>query len=321
MSSQNEDQQHARYSATRLLFRREVIERLAPEGVLTIDIHPADGEPFAVSMTRKQFEQTFAHVLTTRSWAQGNYHYPTLPSRARAFITDGSGGQDEVTPVGRSVSGNNKQGRSTHATSTRREGRPATSIRRYFRPYSILRERKTTIAHTFASAIAPIDNPTPEQIDAALEVLTTALRDVRRSDSSTVLCVYCDAPAEDWDHLEALVTGGRTSGYGHTLGNLVPSCKNCNTQKGNKPWRDWLRTRPNGPARIRAIEQYIRYCAPTHRPYEELCRLVPDTMRRYEELQAQILTLMAEADQVAAEIRDKSRLASEAAKNDSSGPP
>lgn len=70
------------YRATRLLFRRDVIETLAPH------------ERFAVEtpvgtfvMTRAEFDAVFAHVRRTASYRdRGVYHYPTVPRAALPFL-------------------------------------------------------------------------------------------------------------------------------------------------------------------------------------------------------------------------------------------
>lgn len=53
-----------------------------------------------------------------------------------------------------------------------------------------------------------------------------------------IVCVYCGIrEAETWDHLYALVRNNEPSGYGHNYGNLIPSCKGCNSKKGNRDWQ------------------------------------------------------------------------------------
>jgi hypothetical protein len=45
------------------------------------------------------------------------------------------------------------------------------SIRSHLAPYSIFSKRKTTIAHAFASALAPSDEFDKEKVEAALKEL------------------------------------------------------------------------------------------------------------------------------------------------------
>jgi hypothetical protein len=89
------------------------------------------------------------------------------------------------------------------------------------------------------------------------------------------------------------------SGFGHRLGNLVPCCKPCNSEKGNKPWDTFLRQRgPEGEQRIPTMAAYLaafeaRDAIPSHlAEYDEL-----------EQLKQRVLVLLAEADQLAARIR------------------
>lgn len=47
-------------------------------------------------------------------------------------------------------------------------------------------------------------------------------------------CIYCGALAEQIDHIIPLARGGR-----HAIGNLAPSCANCNQSKGSKFIMEW----------------------------------------------------------------------------------
>lgn len=73
----------ARYPATRLHFKREIIDRLRPDDAFEVVT------PIGVfRMTRNEFEETFPNVLKTRSWNEGarEYHYPAPPKRALAYL-------------------------------------------------------------------------------------------------------------------------------------------------------------------------------------------------------------------------------------------
>ena len=104
------------------------------------------------------------------------------------------------------------------------------SIKKHLSPYSIYQKRHTTIAHAFASALAPVDG-----YDEAK--LLKALKAFGQEDVDDIRCVYCERPAQTWDHLVCLVKKGELNGYGHQIGNLVPSCKDCNSSKGAKDFR------------------------------------------------------------------------------------
>ena len=118
------------------------------------------------------------------------------------------------------------------------------SIREALRPYSILRERQTTIAHAFASAIALSDEYDSERV-------AQALRSLGQDPDGDLMCVYCEkAPAKTWDHVYGLVRNKQYSGFGHVLGNLVPCCMNCNESKGNRDWSQFLKTRIHEEKRL-----------------------------------------------------------------------
>lgn len=172
----------------------------------------------------------------------------------------------------------------------------AASIARHLRPYSIIQNRTTTINHAFASAIAPAEALISTRLNDALRVLDQSPDDL--------FCVYCDRPAETWDHLVALVRDGEMSGYGHTFSNLVPACGNCNSKKGNKEWRSWLRaSRGDGEVRISRIERYVVFCGSVMRSMEDLKRVAPQEMERYTAARHQVMDLLREADKLADEIR------------------
>src|ERR1700732_4136080 len=173
----------------------------------------------------------------------------------------------------------------------------ANSIAIHLRPYSIFQKRGTTIAHAFASAIAPAEVLAGDRLSDALKVLG-------QSSDADLSCVYCDRPAKTWDHLVALVRASEMSGYGHTPSNLVPACGDCNSEKGNKDWQSWLRgSRPDCEERISRIERYVEFCGKVIRSMEDLKRVAPDQMEKYAAIRRQVLALLKEADKVAGEIR------------------
>lgn len=164
------------------------------------------------------------------------------------------------------------------------------SIKEHLREYSIYQRRKTTINHAFASAIAPVDQYDEATISAALKLLG-------QDPNGELACVYCDRPAETWDHLESLVEKGNFRGYGHIIGNLVPCCKQCNSAKGAKSWREFVKD----PQIEKALEQYVK----TYAQSVDLAQVDPQLVAEYTNLKEQILELMEEADKIAAEIRKR----------------
>lgn len=175
------------------------------------------------------------------------------------------------------------------------------SIRAHLRPYSIYGRRVTTIHHAFASAIAPSDI-----YDDAL--IVEALRTLGQDPDQDLVCVYCDRnPAETWDHVFGLVTDKRYSGYGHTIGNLLPCCRSCNSSKGNRHWQTFLRARITDDtlynAKVKQLRAFFeRYQQPAldQSMIEQLC---PDEMQELQAVKQRILELMKEADRIADNIR------------------
>ena len=166
------------------------------------------------------------------------------------------------------------------------------SIQGHLRPYKIVAKRATTINHAFAAAIAPSDLYDGTRVKEAIKLLG-------QNPDTYLRCVYCDAPAKTWDHVFATVKQTKFSGFGHRLGNLVPCCKPCNSEKGNKHWEAFLHGRgTHSQQRVDTIGAYLKAyhvkdAIPSHlAEYQEL-----------EDLKQRVLELLAEADQLAARIR------------------
>jgi hypothetical protein len=169
----------------------------------------------------------------------------------------------------------------------------------FLAPYSIFSKRKTTIAHAFASALAPSDEYDEAKIKAALEALG-------QQNLKQLSCVYCERPAQTWDHLENLVKNGKLNGYGHQVGNLVPCCRDCNSQKGGKPFRDFINANPNLTASeksnlIHKLEAHLALAKPIE--HTNLNSENQETLTKFFTLQTQILRLMEEADHCAQILR------------------
>jgi hypothetical protein len=167
-------------------------------------------------------------------------------------------------------------------------------------PYSIYGRRKTTMNHAFAAAIAPCDQYDPERVMEDIKLLG-------QDPTNDLSCVYCDSPAETWDHVFATVKASIFSGAGHRLGNLLPCCKPCNSRKGNRSWDAFILSRevdsPERTARITRISRFIEVFffkdeVPTSSP--EYLRLV--------EIRNQVFDLMREADKIALTIRGQAKL-------------
>ncbi len=85
----------------------------------------------------------------------------------------------------------------------------------------------------------------------------------------------------------------------------MPSCKSCNSQKGNRHWREWLESSRATSGRISAIAQYIEIYGALTMSEGEMRRLAPEPFRRLDRLKEEILDRMREADDVAAQIRER----------------
>lgn len=159
--------------------------------------------------------------------------------------------------------------------------------------------RSTTVNHMFASALAPFDAYDDELAKSALTFL-------RQDPDGQLSCVYCGGLAETWDHLVGLVKSSGLQGFGHQIGNLVPSCKGCNSEKGSKDWRVFLAKRNLPPAKRRALGRLLtRYQRRFAREVDlkRAASLRPRLWRKYQRLRAEVLALMEEADMVATKLR------------------
>jgi len=175
----------------------------------------------------------------------------------------------------------------------------ANSIRKYLKPVSIYGSRSTTINHAFATALAPTSSYDERIIDEAMRALGQTAHDA-------LTCVYCGSQATSWDHLVGLVKQKQLSGYGHQIGNLVPCCAQCNSRKGGKDWRDYLRETTTDDqvlaSRTAMLERYLSRFA--HEiALEDARQKAPTEFDEYERIRVQIFELMKEADVLAAQLR------------------
>jgi hypothetical protein len=68
-------------------------------------------------------------------------------------------------------------------------------------------------------------------------------------------CAYCgERPPDDLDHAIPI---NRDHLGQHCIGNLIPSCKECNAKKGRWDFRAFLRDKPDGEQRIARILAYM----------------------------------------------------------------
>jgi hypothetical protein len=173
-----------------------------------------------------------------------------------------------------------------------------TSIKTWLRSYSIYGRRSTTISHGFASAIAPVDAYDEPRVKTALTALG--------QDADNLTCVFCGRKAETWDHLVKLVSNKLPHGYGHQLGNLVPCCRNCNSEKGGRDWRDYLREKIADDVAYEAKVTLIQAHLDAHAIPVNLERMRiehSDDWQEFCEIKEQIFALMRKADEIAPRLR------------------
>ena len=92
---------------------------------------------------------------------------------------------------------------------------------------------------------------------------------------------------------------------GTKLGHLVPCCGACNSAKGSTDWVTYLEKakQPGLEARGKVIAAYAAKYAVVIDP-KVAATLLPDDWKRYVEIREKILSLMKEADKIAAGLQD-----------------
>ncbi len=176
------------------------------------------------------------------------------------------------------------------------------SIKTHLQSYSIMKKRQTTINHAFASAIAPND-----LYDA--NVLKEAIVLLGQDSEKDLFCVYCDESAETWDHVFGLVKDLKFSGYGHVIGNLLPCCKKCNSEKGNKDWEGFIKIKngDNSAAKVNMLKQYFKKYLPKKVDYKEIKAVCPVEIDQLDLIKDKIIELFKEADVIAEKLRERIR--------------
>lgn len=126
-------------------------------------------------------------------------------------------------------------------------------------------------------------------------------------------CIYCGSQKTDDDHLRPIVEKGRSSGYFHTIENIVPACGPCNQSKSGAQWRKWMEgnaakspTRQNVSGLSERIARLAAFAGAAERPV-----IAPGEMRdvvgaelwdRYWDRLAKIDELIGQAQRDADEI-------------------
>lgn len=173
------------------------------------------------------------------------------------------------------------------------------TIAKYLRPSTIV-GRKSTFSNAFASALAPHDIYN-------LATVTEAMRDLDQDPDAELQCVYCGAQAATWDHVFNRTVKGEFSGHGHRVRNLVPCCRTCNESKGSKSWREFLDklSPPDKDVRISRMERFLGGANAQPINTEAMRHRAGEELKQFLEIRSQVFDLMAEADRLAAIIRQK----------------
>ena len=169
-------------------------------------------------------------------------------------------------------------------------------IKRHLKVYSIMGGRETTINHAFASALASNDYYDERIIIKAIKMLG-------QNPDKDLFCVYCGKLAETWDHVVGLVKNHNFSGHGHVIGNLVPCCRKCNAEKGNKNWQDFIVKLPRFVDRSKILSKYFKKYLPIITDYNYIKKICPNEIKEFDSKKEQIFKLMKEADNIATKIR------------------
>jgi hypothetical protein len=173
------------------------------------------------------------------------------------------------------------------------------SIKTHLKPYSIFQKRKTTINHAFASALAPNDQYNGQVMDDALRLLG-------QNPNEVLTCVYCGSNAQTWDHLVGLVKDSQLRGYGHQIGNLIPCCRDCNSEKGSRDWQEFIAAKIIDEDKQKEVTARVQaYLEQNAKPVdiEKIKTDMPEEWARYANAKEQIFELMKEADKIAEKIR------------------
>jgi 5-methylcytosine-specific restriction endonuclease McrA len=118
-----------------------------------------------------------------------------------------------------------------------------------------VKNRTSTIARAMACTLTHRIPCSPEDEKKWVDILCPEGKELK--------CAYCGAKATHLDHLHPLIKGVLPTGYGTEPGNLVPCCKDCNQNKGNMDWKDFMDSKfckhvdNNKESRIKAIRNLL----------------------------------------------------------------
>jgi 5-methylcytosine-specific restriction endonuclease McrA len=163
--------------------------------------------------------------------------------------------------------------------------------------------RSSTITNVFINSVIPTIPPNEDDVKEALRVLGM--------DKDTIQCAYCGDQSSEWDHFRPLIIDREPSGYISEIANLVPSCGKCNQSKGNKPWRDWMKSDATRSPKTRGIKdlddrierlsKFENWRAPTKVNFASV--VGEETWRQHIQNRDDVLDLMRKAQQLADQIK------------------
>lgn len=177
----------------------------------------------------------------------------------------------------------------------------ANSIKKYLKDFRIA-SRWSTFNGSIQQALA-----IPEGFDKAKVAEALAL--LGQEADAELQCVYCDAPAATWDHLYNNVQGGRYSGHGNRIFNLVPACRTCNESKGAKHWREFVAEKgaADQDIRVQRLSQFEQRGTQERIGWTEMRELFPDLTAKYDKSREEIRRGVDAADEIAGQLRDAVR--------------
>lgn len=164
--------------------------------------------------------------------------------------------------------------------------------------------RKSTMAKAASDGIAPRIRPTQEEFESYQRYFP-------KKDNS-YLCAYCGKKYDYFEHLRPLVIGGKPTGYGSDIYNLVPSCRICNERKANKYWADWMQEpimiqEPGCEKRCEILKNFAEWGKNkvTHIDYESILNKIdPIIWANYINKITELETMLTSLHQIQLEIKE-----------------
>lgn len=168
--------------------------------------------------------------------------------------------------------------------------------------------RRSTLTGLFFTTLTPYIEPSDEEVDAALEILGM--------ERGNCVCAYCGDSKSEWDHFRAIVENRQPTGYITEIHNLVPACGKCNQSRGNKPWRQWMRSNArhsptsrgitNIDRRISCLEAYENWSKPVRLDYQAIAGT--ENWQQHMENLRKVLEQLELSEKLAATIRGNSTI-------------